>query len=61
MSAYETMIEALEELRIGFGAENAGGNVGQDVRVGIIRLEKELGVWKEGVKNVIQDTAKVGK
>jgi hypothetical protein len=59
--AYETMIKALEELLVGFGAENGGGDVGQDVREGIVRLEKELGVWKEGIKNVIQHTAKVGK
>jgi hypothetical protein len=56
--AYETLVKAREELMVGFGNANGGGQVGGDVRETIVGLEKELGVWKQGVRNVIDDTPK---
>jgi hypothetical protein len=54
--AYQTLVKARDELLIGFGTANGGGDVGQEVREEIVRLERELGVWRDGVKNVIEDT-----
>jgi hypothetical protein len=54
--AYQTLVKARDQLLIGFGTVNGGGDVGQEVREEIVRLERELGVWREGVRNVIQDT-----
>lgn len=56
--AYETLIRATKELRVGFGTKNDGGQVGRDVRESAVALEKEIGVWKQGVRNVIEDTPK---
>lgn len=53
--AYETLVRARQTLMIGFGVTNEGGAVGKEVREQLVSLEKEMGVWKEGVKNVIQD------
>ncbi|KAG6852989.1 hypothetical protein C0991_007705 [Blastosporella zonata] len=53
--ALETMLRARNELLVGFGAWNEGGQAVMDVRDGIVALEKELAVWKQGVKNVLQD------
>ena len=53
--AYDTLLKARNELLIGFGQENEGGEVGQDVRESIVALEKELGVWTAGVRNVLED------
>ena len=53
--AYETLVRARNELIIGFGIWNEGGEVGRSVRESIVVLEKELGVWRQGVKNVLQD------
>ncbi|KAI0635233.1 SET domain-containing protein [Trametes polyzona] len=54
--AYESLVRAREELLIGFGKSNGGGHVGQDVREAIVRLEKELGQWNTGIKNVLEDS-----
>jgi hypothetical protein len=54
--AYETLVRARSELLIGFGKANDGGQVGQEIRESIVSLEKEIGVWSQGVRNVIQDT-----
>jgi len=54
--AYETLLRARHELLIGFGKTNDGGQVGQDIREAIVSLEKEIGVWSQGVRNVIQNT-----
>lgn len=54
--AYETLLKARKELLVGFGRENEGGEVGREVRESIVALEKELGVWTSGVRNVLEDT-----
>ncbi|KAJ3553381.1 hypothetical protein NM688_g3643 [Phlebia brevispora] len=53
--AYETLLRARNELLIGFGKENDGGRVGKELRDTIVRLEKELGVWTEGIRNALED------
>ncbi|KAG9311784.1 hypothetical protein JVU11DRAFT_8030 [Chiua virens] len=53
--AYETLLKARNELLVGFGWENEGGEVGREVRENIVALEKELGVWATGVRNVLED------
>jgi SET and MYND domain-containing protein len=54
--AYETLVRALGELKVGFGGgRNEGGEVGQNVRKLAVGVEKELNVWKEGIKNAIRD------
>lgn len=54
--AYETLVKARAELMVGFGEQNEGGEVGKEVREMIVRVERELAAWKQGVKNVIEDT-----
>jgi len=54
--AYETLVRARDELLIGFGRQNEGGKVGQGVRDDIVSLEKEIGVWKQGVRNVMKNS-----
>lgn len=41
---------------VGFGEQNEGGEVGKEVREMIVRVERELAAWKQGVKNVIENT-----
>ncbi|KIK95837.1 hypothetical protein PAXRUDRAFT_826610 [Paxillus rubicundulus Ve08.2h10] len=53
--AYETLLRAREELLVGFGRDNDGGEVGQNVRDSIVSSEKELGVWTTGVRNALED------
>jgi SET and MYND domain-containing protein len=48
-------VEARAELNVGFGAVNEGGVVGRDVREEIVKLERELGVWKKGVGEALKD------
>lgn len=54
--AYETLLRARNELLIGFGTENEGGRVGREVREILVRLERELGIWTEGIRNALEDT-----
>ncbi|KAG6879081.1 hypothetical protein C0992_005289 [Termitomyces sp. T32_za158] len=54
--ALETMLRARSELLVGFGAQSEGGEVGKDARETVVALEKEMAVWKQGVKNVLEDT-----
>lgn len=54
--AYDTLVKARGELLIGFGRENEGGEVGRAVRENIVALERELGVWTTGVRNVLEDS-----
>jgi len=59
--AYETLVRARAELMIGFGGKNEGGEVGRDVRKQVAEIEKELMVWKSGIRNAWQDRPKQGK
>ena len=51
--AHKMLVRARDELLIGFGKEN-GGQVGKEVREALVRVEEELGVWKQGVRNVLE-------
>ncbi|TFY69850.1 hypothetical protein EVJ58_g175 [Rhodofomes roseus] len=53
--AHETLVRAREELLIGFGTDNGGGLVGREAREAIVRLEKELGAWTQGINNALED------
>lgn len=60
--AYETLVRARMELMIGFGSgKNEGGEVGKHVRQLAVDIEKELMVWKSGVRNALQDRSPVPK
>ena len=53
---YETLVRARQELEIGFGGgKNEGGEVERIVRDLAASLEKELSVWRTGVKNALED------
>ncbi|KAF7324115.1 hypothetical protein MKEN_00633900 [Mycena kentingensis (nom. inval.)] len=54
-TALETLLAARDELRVGFGVANEGGEVGNAVREDIVRLEKEMAVWKRGVGDAMKD------
>ncbi|KAJ7637325.1 hypothetical protein DFH06DRAFT_1335996 [Mycena polygramma] len=53
--ALDTLLHARAELSVGFGAANEGGAVGRAVREDIVRLERELGVWRKGVGEALRD------
>ncbi|KAF8886043.1 hypothetical protein CPB84DRAFT_1685242 [Gymnopilus junonius] len=60
--AYETLIRARQELMIGFGSgKNEGGQAGKQVRQLAVDIEKELMVWKDGLKMALQDQPRVAK
>jgi len=50
--ARDTLIQARSELMVGFGATNEGGEVGKEVREWLMRVEKELQVWTNGMQRV---------
>lgn len=54
-AAYETLVRARRELTIGFGRNNEGGELGRNIRETVVSLEKELGVWTQGIHNTLQD------
>jgi hypothetical protein len=56
--ACETLIRARDELLISFGERNDGGEVGREIREMVVRVERELGAWNQGVRNVIEDMPK---
>ncbi|KAJ7135808.1 hypothetical protein C8R44DRAFT_952340 [Mycena epipterygia] len=58
--ALETLVQARAELNVGFGVANEGGLVGRSVREDIVKLERELGVWKKGVGEALQDAREGG-
>ncbi|KXN82768.1 Histone-lysine N-methyltransferase ASHR1 [Leucoagaricus sp. SymC.cos] len=54
--AYETLLRARAELMVGFGGgKNEGGQVGMEVRNLLVDVEKELGVWREGIRSAMAD------
>jgi hypothetical protein len=53
--AFNTLLEAKQSALIGFGIGNEGGEVGKDVRESLVRLEREIGAWKEGVERAVQE------
>lgn len=55
-AAYETLVRARHELIIGFGRNNDGGELGRNIRETVVSLEKELGVWTQGIHNTLQDS-----
>ncbi|KAG1722630.1 uncharacterized protein EDB91DRAFT_202837 [Suillus paluster] len=54
-AAYKTLVHARHELMIGFGRDNDGGELGRNIRETLVSLEKELGVWTQGIHNTVQD------
>ena len=58
--AYETLVKAHSELVIGFGNVNQGGSMGKEVRETVARLEKELGMWTQGIRDALQDQRLAG-
>ena len=54
--AYEALVRAHEEVLVGFGKADGGGQLGVELRDAIVRLEKELGVWTTGIRNALEDT-----
>ncbi|OAX40443.1 SET domain-containing protein [Rhizopogon vinicolor AM-OR11-026] len=57
-AAYETLVRARNEVMIGFGRDNDGGELGRNIRETLVSLEKELGVWTQGIHNALQDLPK---
>lgn len=57
MVAEQVLRQAHAESRIAFGSENGkeGGEVGVDLRETLVRVEKELAVWKERVQLAMAD------
>jgi hypothetical protein len=59
--ALDTLIGARAELLRGFSpgvtgnTGEGGGEVGEQVRENLVAIEKELGVWKQGMRNAIED------
>ncbi|KAH9477693.1 Histone-lysine N-methyltransferase ASHR1 [Psilocybe cubensis] len=52
--AYETLVRARAELLVGFGnGKNEGGEVGRAVRTMAVDVERELGVWRKGVRDAL--------
>jgi hypothetical protein len=58
--AYDALVQARRELLVGFGRRNDGGEVGREVREMVVRIERELEVWKGRMRDVIED-ARAGK
>jgi peptidoglycan hydrolase-like protein with peptidoglycan-binding domain len=60
--AKNVLAQAHEELVIGFGKEKdaEGGDVGREVRELLVRLEGELGVLKNGIRNVRESERAAG-
>ncbi|KAE9387099.1 SET domain-containing protein [Gymnopus androsaceus JB14] len=55
----DTLLRARNMLLVGFGTVNEGGQVGGEVREMIVALEKEIDVFKQGVRNVLEDRPKI--
>ncbi|RXW16968.1 hypothetical protein EST38_g8886 [Candolleomyces aberdarensis] len=52
--AHETLVRARSELLVGFGNSNEGGEVGKQIRKQIVDVEKELSVWRTGIRNAMK-------
>ncbi|KAJ7041558.1 hypothetical protein C8F04DRAFT_1031308 [Mycena alexandri] len=59
--ALDTLVRARAELLIGFGVANEGGAVGREVREDIVRIERELGVWRKALGEGIKDAKDLEK
>ncbi|KLO09410.1 SET domain-containing protein [Schizopora paradoxa] len=59
--AVTTLRQAMDELRIGFGAANDGGEVGREVREILANAEKEMSVWDVRIRETLEDTIKSSK
>ena len=59
--AYDTLVRARGEVMVGFGAVSEGGELGNLVRTAIVDLEKELGAWSTGLRNVREVETKGGR
>lgn len=57
--ARDTLLRARNMLLVGFGTVNEGGQVGQEVRSMVVSLEKEIDVFKQGLRNVLEDRPKI--
>lgn len=53
--ACQALIQARDALLVGFGKENGGGEVGEEVRELLVRLEKELEVWRVRGGGALED------
>ena len=59
--ACDTLIRARDELAISFGEGSGGGEIGREVREMVVRVERELAAWGQGIRNVIEDTPSLKK
>jgi len=59
--ACDTLIHARDELAMSFGERSGGGEVGHEVREMVVRVERELAAWGQGIRNVIEDTPSLKK
>ena len=59
--AYDTLVRTRGEVMVGFGAASEGGELGTLVRTAILDLEKELGAWNRGLRNVREVEMKGGR
>ncbi|KAI5117278.1 hypothetical protein M0805_005603 [Coniferiporia weirii] len=53
--AVQTLQQAHAALRVAFGSAGEGGEVGCAVRELLVRLENELGVWRIGIRDALDD------
>ncbi|EJD05468.1 SET domain-containing protein [Fomitiporia mediterranea MF3/22] len=53
--AVEVLQQAYKEICIAFGRGNEGGEAGKSVREMLVSLEKELGVWRSGIRDTLED------
>ena len=59
--AMATLRQAMDELCVGFGRENGGGETGKDVRDLLANVEKELDVWNGRTRDALEDSLIAGK
>ncbi|KAF8526583.1 hypothetical protein BU17DRAFT_40361 [Hysterangium stoloniferum] len=59
--AVEMLKNALGELTTGFGEAISGGEAGNGVRETIVQLEREMNVWRQGIRHLREDTGAITK